>query len=378
MRYLSIFLLAFLASDLVAEPVKPLGKPKKRKRFVYSASEFIKPGWKFKADFGAGVQRNTKGKQHAFPIIYLLGFYTQNVFSFPYTYELVRDPIAMHNIEDFSSSSLQKESYLVVPLRFHVLYTHPEHANFSVQTSVRNTFSKQNYELYRIPGIAEVDGLRVYPGSRSYNWREAQLNLLWNEAINSWLLVQPLVGFRGELRNYRKSIQPLPYTSDDLRYYHYKEKSSIVSHQSGLRFHFKLNEAFAMTVMSKAFFAYRGQLDIDRKSLDGLQSDSYTYSKHKAKFIHEGHEHELEISYRLGNLQLYLGGNYTIYQYQETKNQYPIILNIDPGKIYQSYLDFYFQKAVYQADKDAKALGSFATGRTQYLQYFYLGVSWQI
>ena len=292
MKYLFHFIPILLASVLSAESVKPLGKPKPKERFIYRASEFIQPGWKFKVDFGAGMQRNTKGKQHASPLIFFPGFLTQNYFSYPYTYEIVRDPIAMHNIEDFSSSSQLKESYAVTPVRFNILYTHPEHANFSIQASVRNTFSKQSYQLYRTLPNSQLNEFRVYPGSKSYNWREAQLNLLWNEGINAWLLVQPILGIRGEIRNYKKSIQPIPYDSGNLRYYHYKEKSSILSHQSGIRFHFKLSDALAIAVMSKAFFEYRGQLDIVRESLDGLQSDSYTNSRHKAKFMHEGHEHE--------------------------------------------------------------------------------------
>lgn len=380
MKYF-IIIFWILLSHLNATPLPLPGKPNPKKRFFYKPGEFIKPGFMIRLDGGAGNQYSSKGKKQQPIEGYFYSFLFSSFYNYNYPYEWPRDTIARDNIENYSAVK-QDESYLSNPGRLTLTYTHPRFMQFSLEASIRATYYRGGYTLYHIPGYPNVTEFRVYPGTRKYAWNDSQLNFVWNMAINKWLMVHPIAGVRRERRNYSKSTRPVYYDLVDTRYLKYTETSTIFNHQSGLKFHFKLSESFSLNLVSKTFFQFKGGISMEKETMDGISESSFTYLKDRSEILSEGNEHELELTYSLGSLTFYAGGNYTVYKYKisiNKKNDYfPLILNQNQSVITGLYVDYFFRQNVYETEKTTKSNGGIGSGRAQYLKYFFIGVSFQL
>lgn len=377
-----LFLILILSVSLLdynfAETPKKKEKPKKKERFVFKPIEFMKPGLDIQVDSGLGTRKGTIGN-HYMPgevlyYAYLASAYN-TTYPFKYSYEWTRDSIARDNLENYSYIS-QKKSSRVIPNRLRLRYTFKKLPQFSIEGALRGTFQKSNYTLYHLPNYPGVTSFRYYPGTRKYIWQDSQINIVGNEAVNKWLMVNPIIGVRKEVREYSKSTIPIPYDSVDSRFYRYFENSTIFSYQSGIRFHFKLSEKFRLKLTTKVFYENKGKIKIEKDIIDGLSTSAYTFYHQKSSLVHKGHEHELESVYHLGNVRLHLGYNYTVYQYKQEDALPPLILNLNYDKVVEGYLDYIFRRAVYQSENSLNGIGTFHRGRAEYLKYLFFGVSY--
>jgi hypothetical protein len=337
-----------------------------KKRFYYPPSLFINDGLEVKGYGGIKAsQSQEQGIQHTNGTTLLLPF----VLRTPTTYFLTRTQTPIHNIENYSYID-ESGKNTSTPGLFNLSYTFLQSA-LTLELYGRGATTKQKFNFINVP-------YHVYPATKLYRWREGQFNLVFNEAVNSWLMVRPMFGVRYKDRNYTHKTNFIPDGFEPFRYSEAHENLSHFNHQSGIQFHFKLANAFRLNLTTKAFFEYQGRIDYNQVSMTENTSNRLYLFQHSAKILSNGNEQEIEAVFLLGSLKLFVGYNYTVYAYRQKKHLFPFIFVTNPNLSGQAYFEWAWRDTIREYDESRRyGKGTWADGRDETLRYAYIGASYQ-